>query len=70
MAENATAGAAEQLNLKVKSQVNCKLIRMEKRSSSRSRARPSSRNSWMPIARGKVYFCSYSAECQQRSLPL
>lgn len=45
---------AEQLNLKVKSQVTHYSHRMERRSFSRSRAAPNSRSSWMPTARGKA----------------
>lgn len=45
---------AEQLNLKVKSQVIYSLVRMEKKYFSRSRAPLSSKNSWMPTARGRA----------------
>lgn len=45
---------AEQLNLKVKSQVISQVLRMEKKFFSRSRALPNSKSLWMPIARDKA----------------
>lgn len=49
-----TAATGEQLNLKVKSQVPLPPCRTARRSSSRSRAAPSSRSSWMPTASART----------------
>ena len=65
MAEN----HVEQLNLKVKSQVTPLLLRTAKRSSSRSRAPLSSRNSWMPTANARAYLVQNLAQRQQRAIP-
>ena len=62
----ASAPAAEQLNLKVKSQVRLLLVRMEKKSSSKLRIPPSLKNLWMHIANDNPYILLYSAQGQQR----
>ena len=64
-----TTPAPEQLNLKVKSQVTPYLPRTEKKSSSKLRALPSSKNLWTPTAKDKVYQLINPAQCQQRPLP-
>jgi len=61
---------ADQLNLKVKSQVQMPWCRTAKRCFSRSRTPPSSRNSWMPTASAKMYQSTYAAFPRQCSLPL
>ena len=64
------APAAEQLNLKVKSQVFMHLFRMEKKCSSKSKIPHNSKSSWMPTANDNLYqFCN-SAQGQQRQIPL
>jgi hypothetical protein len=45
---------AEQLNLKVKSQVTMLSLRMAKKSSSKSKQPHNSKNLWMHIVNGKV----------------
>ena len=66
----ATATNSEQLNLKVKSQVSTPLLRMVRRSSSRSRAPLNSKNWWTPTPNARAYFISESAQRQQRPFPL
>ena len=65
-----TAPAPEQLNLKVKSQVLLPLCRTEKRSSSRSRTPPSSRNWWTPTASDKAYRCIDVVKPRQCAIPV
>jgi len=53
MAEQAATNA-EQLNLKVKSQVSLNIVRTAKRSFSRLKAAPSSKSSWTHTAKDKT----------------
>ena len=53
----AAPAPAEQLNLKVKSQVTVITLRMEKKFSSKSKTPLNSKNSWMPTVKDNLYFC-------------
>mgnify|MGYP006897220791 CR=1 FL=1 len=63
------APPAEQLNLKVKSQVITSLFRMEKKSSSKSKTPLSSKSSWTPTVNDNLYPLSYSAQVKQCQIP-